>query len=204
LIFLCFSLDASTVSKIGNVCFVKSTYHVKVQNSTLPTTQPKKANPENSTVQQPAAKPNQPQKSVLNVAQMTNSPQLKTLQLQTVLKPHATYGNRLSNLPSAPPEVPSTTSPATGKKIVATQIKHPETNTSVSSTPSTSIAIPVTVPKKTVQVTEDLKNLTKSVPSLAVVVRPSKAPTESVIQKKREELGRLLGFEAFLRRYSHV
>jgi len=180
--------DASTVSKIGNVCFVKSTYHVKVQNSSIQPAQPKKATPENSTSPQSVVKPNLPPKSMINVTQLTNSPQLKNLQLQTVLKPQTTYGNRLSNVQPASSDAPSITTPACGKKIVTTQIKYLEANTSVPNAPSTSIAIPVTLPKKTVQASEDLKNLTKSVPSLAVVVHPSKSPPESVMQKKREEL----------------
>lgn len=121
---------------------------------------------------------------------MTSSPQMKNFQLQTVLKPQTTYSNRLSNFQSVALESTSNATPVAGKKIVTSQIKYPESNTGVQSTPSTSIAIPVTLPKKTVQISEDLKNLTKTVPSLAVVVRPSKALPESVMQKKREELGK--------------
>ena len=197
------SLDAHTISKIGNVCFVKSTYHVKVQNTTVQPPPAKKTTAEKMIVAQPGVKLNSPQqkgatntttnsqqqKSTTNTT--TNSQQSKNFQLQTVLKPSTNLHPALMDLPS--------TSAAT-KKVVTSQTKYPEVNA-----PSTSSATPVvTLSKKTTQVSaEDVKNISKSIPSLAVVVRPSKTLSELVMQKKRDELGTFF-FKTFFKHFKNV
>ena len=82
-------------------------------------------------------------------------------------------------------------SPLSCKKtsVTAPQSKHPNENQSSNVNQPPSIATPLQA-KKTIQVVaEDLKNTTKTIPSLSVVVRPSKALPEHVNQKKREALG---------------